>query len=411
MAEAPECIEILDSDDEGYVAPPPAPAPESDDEVQITGGVPGQADSQDFEVQFLDDPGEMSAGAQAKLLKSLLAEKRQLAQQVASLEKKSSDASRAKRPVYWRRDADGNRLPDDSGLDEKLLVELNPGSDEYESVAARMHSRGLPDADIASIRRCINDHLWTPYAACREQMSGKEERVWRSDTLPGVLNEAENPICLPDQNPCRERYLFHGAAPQVIDCILDENVDFRLSQITGAMGVCAYFADQASYSDQYCRMPDHSALVRHRHAGTAATGELKMLVCRVLLGECGRGQPGLRRPPNSGSTGRLCDSVSNDSDKVDDCASQGAMYGVFDNAQVYPEYVIAYTRNHGGAGRYAAALAGLPASLLAGIPGMPAAPRPRAAPRARKKPAARKKTVKKKATTKRKSPRKKKDDE
>ena len=79
--------------------------------------------------------------------------------------------------------------------------------------------------------------------------------------------------------------------------------------------------------------------------------------------------------------------------------------------EVYPEYVIAYTRNHGGAGRYAAALAGLPASLLAGIPGMPAAPRPRAAPRARKKPAARKKTVKKKATTKRKSPRKKKDDE
>ena len=228
------------------------------------------------------------------------------------------------------------------------------------------------------------------------------------------MNEAENPVCLPDANPCRERYLFHGAAPSTIDCILDENVDFRLSQITGAMGACAYFADQSSYSDQYCRMPDHSALVRHRHAGTAARPQdsLKMLVCRVLLGECGRGQPGLRRPPAIGGSGRLNDSVSNNPDTVDDCASQGSMYGVFDNAQVYPEYVIEYKRDYGGGGgRFAAALAGLPPSLLAGIPGMPAAvPRRAPKPPRARKPAA-KKPAKKRATTKRKSPRKKKTDD
>ena len=133
-----------------------------------------------------------------------------------------------------------------------------------------------------------------------------------------------------------------------------------------------------------------------------------MLVCRVLLGECGRGQPGLRRPPAIGGSGRLNDSVSNNPDTVDDCASQGSMYGVFDNAQVYPEYVIEYKRDYGGGGggRFAAALAGLPPSLLAGIPGMPAA-LPRRKPAARK-PAA-KKTAKTKRTTKRKSPRKKDD--
>ena len=91
------------------------------------------ADSQDSEVQILDDAADLSEGAQAKLLKSLLAEKQQLAQQVASLQKKTGGDKRTKRPVYWRRDGDGKRLPDDAGVDEKLLVELTPGSDEYES--------------------------------------------------------------------------------------------------------------------------------------------------------------------------------------------------------------------------------------------------------------------------------------
>ena len=166
-----ECIEILDSDEEAAKAAE-AP-PESDDEVEIVGGAPAPAlpDSQDSEVQILDDAADLSEGAQAKLLKSLLAEKQQLAQQVASLQKKTSDDKRTKRPVYWRRDGDGKRLPDDAGVDEKLLVELTPGSDEYESVAARLQSRGLPDANIASIKRCINDHLWAPYAARREAMA------------------------------------------------------------------------------------------------------------------------------------------------------------------------------------------------------------------------------------------------
>ena len=190
-----ECIEILDSDEEAAANNAQAP-PESDDDVEIVGGAPAPVpDSQDSEVQILDDAADLSEGAQAKLLKSLLAEKQQLAQQVASLQKKTSDEKRTKRPVYWRRDGDGKRLPDDAGVDEKLMVELTPGSDEYESVAARLQSRGLPDANISSIKRCVNDHLWAPYAARREAMarrasSSDEDRVWRSDVLPGVLNEA-----------------------------------------------------------------------------------------------------------------------------------------------------------------------------------------------------------------------------
>ena len=68
-----ECIEILDSDEEA--ANNAQAPPESDDDVEIVGGAPAPVpDSQDSEVQILDDAADLSEGAQAKLLKSLLAE-------------------------------------------------------------------------------------------------------------------------------------------------------------------------------------------------------------------------------------------------------------------------------------------------------------------------------------------------
>ncbi|KAH8075424.1 hypothetical protein JL721_1430 [Aureococcus anophagefferens] len=91
-----------------------------------------------------------------------------------------------------------------------------------------------------------------------DELSGKARTPCSSRCSRRSRRWRGSPYC-GSENPCRERYLFHGAAPATIDKILDDGVDFRLSQITGAMGACAYFADQSSYSDQYCRMPDHSA--------------------------------------------------------------------------------------------------------------------------------------------------------
>ena len=334
---------------------------------QFKASVIAQAQEEVFRLkQELD--AKSSGPMDTDLSESLRVEAQKNKDEIQRLLGQLDQETRAKNEVTQRAEAAAAASRHELSVREQKLWQ-----DENVEVPRLRHAISLY-ANISSIKRCVNDHLWAPYAARREAMarraSGEEDRVWRSDLLPGVLNEAENPVCLPDANPCRERYLFHGAAPSTIDCILDENVDFRLSQITGAMGACAYFADQSSYSDQYCRMPDHSALVRHRHAGTAARPQdsLKMLVCRVLLGECGRGQPGLRRPPAIGGSGRLNDSVSNNPDTVDDCASQGSMYGVFDNAQVYPEYVVEYTRaGHPGHARANLATANAMLAALAGL--------------------------------------------
>ena len=146
---------------------------------------------------------------------------------------KSDDSEKksAARPVYWRRDGAGKRIPEDEEAAVNL-IELTPGSDEYESVATRVLTRGLPDARIARVRRCVNGGLWAPYAQRRKEMAaragGAEGAAFPQDVLPGVEAENGAPVC-GAENPCRERYLFHGASPGTIDTILESGVDFRLS--------------------------------------------------------------------------------------------------------------------------------------------------------------------------------------
>ena len=347
--------------------------------VTLSGGRPRRDDAEEDVVEVVN-PDELSGKAKDALLKSLLAEKQALARKVDGLEQekkhKEHEKKQSTRPVYWRRDGAGKRLVDD-GSRGKTVVDLVEGSDEYASVARRVLSHGIADATIRAIRRVHNDDLWDPYCARRAKMAkdmgGGESMIFQHDVLPGVAPEGSaSPYC-GSENPCRERYLFHGAAPATIDKILDDGVDFRLSQITGAMGACAYFADQSSYSDQYCRMPDHSAeaTAARGRGGPArppdAAGGLKMLVCRVLLGHCGRGAHGLRRPPARADGDGLCDSVSNSPDDVVHYNSQGFMFGVFDNAQVYPEYVVEYTRaGHPGHARANLATANAMLAALAG---------------------------------------------
>lgn len=67
------------------------------------------------------------------------------------------------------------------------------------------------------------------------------------------------------------------------------------------------------------------------YSGAGGGHGKKMLFCRVLLGEVGPGQSGLRRPPEKHPGGPLYDSVGTQ-----------VMDVVFDNDQAYPEYVVHY---------------------------------------------------------------------
>ncbi|KAJ8600585.1 hypothetical protein CTAYLR_008174 [Chrysophaeum taylorii] len=315
---------------------------------------------------------ELSEGAQAKLLKRLLAERQGMCERLASLETQvhhhqqqtnATHSDKIDKPAYWRRDGRGQRIED--GTTYKLVALEGP---EAESVARRFVNAGLHDAQVVAVKRCHNERLWEEYATRRAKLTAKlggDPKVTsRQDALPGL--EAEEVAAAATDVAC-ERYLFHGASPATVDAILDAGIDFRLSQTSGAMGACAYFADQSSYSHNYCVMAEHSAEAHRYQRHPGPNGLLKMLVCRVLLGLCTTGQAGLRRPPKKPeSTTELYDSVSNAPREATNYNSAGYMFGVFDNAQVYPEYVIEYRR----AGRHPPVAPPLPnaAAFLGFIP-------------------------------------------
>lgn len=386
-----ELIDIVESDpydDVLLIDDEPVPAPkrlrqaheydeDDDDDVIVLGTAhPAPTTPVDEVVEVTSE--QLSGPAKDKLLQRLLAEKYELRAKVESLSSQSAQVKTtatqsqvASRPGYWRRDGCGNKLVDDdtSGRPYRL-VQLDLSCPEGESVARRFANAGLSDAEILSVSRCHNNTLWEQYAQRRAkltQMNGDNpaKTYFRQDTLPGVM--AEEMTSVATDRAC-ERYLFHGASPTTVDAILEGGVDFRLSLPTGAMGACAYFADQSSYSHSYCVMAEHSAEARYagqHQPQQPLIAHLKMLLCRVLLGHCTLGTSGLRRPPlkHANST-ELYDSVSNSPANAQNYESRGFMFGVFDNAQVYPEYVIEYRKSIPDHHRFMR-IYGLPASLVA----------------------------------------------
>lgn len=351
-----EIIDLIDSGDEVEVIDVEAVSDtcakraridvkeEEDDDVILVSGPPQRPIPPEV-VEVRRE--ELSDDAKEKLVKQLLAEKEKLLAQVDSLSSQVAVRQRPSRhepPGYWRRDGRGQRLDEDPTDASYTLINLDLACPEGESIARRFVAKGMADATVVSISRCHNLRLWEDYAAQRAKLAAKLGGPASSyhDALPGV--EAESSTYA--SNKTCERYLFHGASPKTVDSILEGGIDFRLSQPTGAMGACAYFADQSIYSHNYCCMAEHS--VEH-HGGYVSpqpvNATLKMLLCRVLLGECAHGCSGLRRPPpKRPSSSDLYDSVSNDPSQATNFNSTGFMFGVFDNAQVYPEYVIMYQK-------------------------------------------------------------------
>ena len=152
-----------------------------------------------------------------------------------------------------------------------------------------------------------------------------------------------------------ERLLFHGADPGTIAAIVGGGFECRIASMGGALGAGAYFAEHASYSNNYSKMPPHAhgpagvgraagahappppawlrGVPKHLHArmlaqagmsdelpgaggGGAARdaealaalvpppGQLLMIVARVALGRTGQAAPQMRiAPPGFQSVG------------------------------------------------------------------------------------------------------------
>jgi len=171
------------------------------------------------------------------------------------------------------------------------ILDVPKNSGEYNNISSKFLT-GMGRAKITRIQRNQNRQIWMWYWLKKQEMAQKNGR---------------------DAN---ERLVWHGSRNNAYDLILREGFDIRVANMNGAIGAGVYFAVSSSTSNGY--------VVGNERVK-------KMFYCRVLLGEMGQGQQGLRRPPEK-KKGQLYDSVGN-----------STMYVVFDNNQAFPEYVIHYT--------------------------------------------------------------------
>merc|ERR1712054_733682 len=194
---------------------------------------------------------------------------------------------------------------------------------------------GVPDRlSITRGHRCQNVQNWVEYSRRRWQI--KEELCAQKD-LPKSIDDLKTAGVFPEEDRYRldsdahEEFLFHGTNDAAADCITkgDFLVNLAGSNAGTLYGKGVYLAESVSKSDEYTKENHY--------------GERCILVCRATLGYV-----------------NYTDEVSPNADALVKSRTEGPYHCVlgdrekcrgtyreimcYDNAQVYPEYVIWYKR-------------------------------------------------------------------
>lgn len=172
---------------------------------------------------------------------------------------------------------------------------------KYRDVSRRFH-KTVPEhkASIMRVEKIKNDHLSRNYKSKLQYMKDR-------------------------QKPTRERLLFHGTTPDVVDAICTHNFDHRVRGKNGTKyGQGSYFAVDASLRNNYSNPGEEKTRY--------------MFLAKVLTGEFKRGKQSFLRPP-------LKDSNNPAGDMYDSCVddeNQPKIFVIFSEQQCFPLYLIKY---------------------------------------------------------------------
>lgn len=159
--------------------------------------------------------------------------------------------------------------------------------------------------------------------------------------------------------------LFHGTRSEYVGSICKQNFDFRSSggqhgSAFGKTDSCIYAAITSASFDMSVPFRTRQLLygfrqsilifgkgrrrqqTRFRVQGTVLShsicSNVASSVTQVLVGDYTKGNPTLRRPPSKFSTSSCYEMYDSVCDKV----KEPSVFVVFDNDQVYPDYIITY---------------------------------------------------------------------
>lgn len=177
------------------------------------------------------------------------------------------------------------------------LVQLAPGSSEYQDVVRKVQSSS-GGINVQKIERVQNPHLYQSYLVRKQKM------------------DQDNP------RGNNERQLFHGTQHNNIKAINTQGFNRSFCGVHGvSYGRGVYFARDSSYSVGYA----------------SGSGSRYMYLARVLVGQYCVGNSSMIVPPPKDSFRPeiLYDSVVNN-------VSNPSIFVVFYDSQCYPEYLITF---------------------------------------------------------------------
>ncbi|XP_021352075.1 uncharacterized protein LOC110449500 isoform X2 [Mizuhopecten yessoensis] len=137
-----------------------------------------------------------------------------------------------------------------------------------------------------------------------------------------------------------EHYLFHGTKPEIVQTVIQQGLDCRMSDEKAMFGMGIYGAETSTKADQYAD-----------HKQQRSPGSKTMLLVRMLLGNmfvCKDPNPTKYRRPPCRSTTCLKDKCTCGHGHFDSVVGDGNWlfreFVVYAAEQCYPEYLITYHR-------------------------------------------------------------------
>jgi hypothetical protein len=183
-------------------------------------------------------------------------------------------------------------------------------------MGTKLLQKTLPRARVLRTVRIEDDNLWKKYAARRAAVRKKNVPPFGGappETLALLDYSAKKTL----DRSVNEAWFFHGTSEDAARSI--GTSDFRLPGHGGLFGKGLYFADAAAKSNGYS------------HANSS--GEKIMMLCRVILGKTLQ-VAGTDRHGEDRIAGTDYDSLQGKTNYRE--------FLVYDNALVYPEYIMFY---------------------------------------------------------------------
>ena len=191
-------------------------------------------------------------------------------------------------------------------LSDIQLRAVPKGSIEWNEIENNF-KRTISNKTILEIQRIQNKNIWKTFYDEKLYIEGKRVK----------LNEVK---------------LWHGTRNTKPQCIYEgdrNGFDYRYSS-DGMWGQGIYFAENASYSDNYAhKLPNNTS---------------QLLFCNVILGDCIATQPNkeLRLPPAKDPKADPSKTRIDRYDSVEGFTGNSRVFIIYENSKAYPAYLVAY---------------------------------------------------------------------